>query len=98
MFALTNFGYVHNLPGDWEILLEGSGAAVAAAALAAGAVAIVRRRRAWIGVLAGTAVFAITMLVSVVTGTSDPQMLMLSVVIPACTAVFAAVERLKRPR
>ena len=92
LFALTNFGFVEELPEDLNIAAEGVGAAVAGAALGWAGMDRARGGRPWrVVMLAGT-FFVATMIVSIATGASAPQMILVALFAPALGATASAVD------
>ena len=92
LFALTNFGFVEQLPDDLNIVAEGVGAAVAGVALGWAGVHRARGGRPWrVVTLAGT-FFVATMIVSIATGASGPQMILVALFAPALGATAFALD------
>ena len=97
LFALTNFGFVEELPDDLNVAAEGVGAAVAGAALAWAGVDRARGGRPWRVVMIAGAFFVATMVVSIATGASGPQMILVSLFAPALGATASVVDARARP-
>lgn len=98
LFALANIGFIERLPKDLDVLVEAIGSSIAAAAFLWAAWNHFRRRAWGKIVLAGAAVFACAMTVSIFSGASSPEMI--QVVIPALVVavVRTLVERRRRER
>ena len=92
LFAMTNFGFVEQLPDDLNIAAEGVGAIVAGAALGWAGVDRARGGRPWRVVMLAGAFFVATMIVSIATGASDPQMILAALFAPALGAIASAVD------
>ena len=93
LFALTNFGFVEQLPEDLNIVAEGIGAMVAGAALGWAGVDRAKGGRPWRVVLLAGAFFVATMIVSIATGASDPQMILVALFAPALGVAASAVDK-----
>ena len=96
-FALTNFGFVEQLPDDLNVLAEGVGAAVAGTALGWAGVNRARSGRPWRVVILAGAFFVATMIVSVATAASGPQMILISLFAPVLGAIASVVDRPSPP-
>jgi F0F1-type ATP synthase assembly protein I len=84
---------VEQLPDDLNIAAEGVGAIVAGAALGWAGVDRLRGGRPWRVVMLAGGFFVATMIVSIATGASDPQMILVALFAPALGAIASAVDK-----
>lgn len=89
LFGITNFGFVEGRH-DLNVLAEAVGATIAGIALLWTAVQFIRRTNPWPTLLIAGGLFASTMVISIVTGASDPPMLLVSLIAPVVAVVGLA--------
>ena len=91
-FAATNFKFVDGRD-DLNVMAEGIGAAIAGIALLWAAVQFSRGIEPWRPLLLAGGIFVSTMIISIATGASDPQMLLVSLIAPLVAVLGLAASR-----
>ena len=93
LFGVTNFGFVERLPGDLAVIGEGAGAVITGTVCIWAGVSRARGGWPWLVVLAASGVFVVMMALSVITGFSDPPMLLVSLTVPVISSTALLLDR-----